>query len=249
MKTATTFALIVCAIAALPIVNPPQTADWGTPWELAAALAFWPALAVSVFGIIAGLVSIFGGFESRQLGLIWLALGFVLPICAATKRTISEPAFDAKYSWFDQTSGAGSINSLIFEFLLERPNAVRYIGDSEEVEIDGLVELIRRHSPIYYRDQNGRKRQLEIDGSTIRTPWGAAVRFAVDRNHDGYITAGGQKASTRYGTTDPWAYDPNYKYTKACGVFVSLPDRFLRGCRSSFVTLDDNEYHRIKFNQ
>ncbi|MEZ5323445.1 MAG: hypothetical protein R3F19_00040 [Verrucomicrobiales bacterium] len=68
---------------------------------------------------------------------------------------------------------------------------------------------------------------MHLDGDKILCPWGAPIRFAVDRNHDGFISAGGQKASTRYGVDDPFVYDPGYKYLRASGDFVTLPDRIL----------------------
>lgn len=245
MKSTITGTLFFCALAAFPIVYPQHTAGSITPGELIAMLVFWPALAFSVFGVLAGLTRFISDPESRGLGLAWLALGSVLPLCIVSKKSSFEAAFDQKYAWFDQVSGGGTINFYIHRLLIESPNSVRYIDDSEEVEIEGLIDLIRRDEPIYYHDHSGRKRRMVIDGTAIRTPWGAVVRIAVDRNHDGFITAGGQKASTRYGVEDPWAYDPNYKYTRASGVFVSLPDSVISDS-DSFVTLDDNDYDRLK---
>jgi hypothetical protein len=246
MKSGITFGLVVCALAAFPIVHPRHTAGSITPEELIAGLAFWPALAFSAFGIVAGLYRVIADSENRGLGVLWLLLGSVLPVCVSSKKATFDAAFDQRYAWFDQVSGGGAINFYIHQIMAEAPDAVQFIDDTEEVTISGLAERVRRDGPVYYHDHSGRKRPLQMDGDKILSPWGAPVRFAVDRNHDGFISAGGQKAGTRYGVGDPFAYDPAYKYLRASGVFLSLPDPVLSHSDSTMVTLDDNDYNRLK---
>ncbi|WP_133797312.1 hypothetical protein [Prosthecobacter fusiformis] len=245
MKSSITFALVVCALAAFPIVNPRHTAGSITPDELIAGLAFWPALAFSAFGVVAGLYLMITISEDRGLGVLWLLLGSALPLCVSSKKAAFDAAFDERHAWFDQTSGAGALNFYIHQIIMEDPDAIHFIDDTEEVTISGLAERVRRDGSIYYHDHSGRTRPMQMDGDKILSPWGAPIRFAVDRNHDGFISAGGQKSSTRYGVADPFTYDPGYKYLRASAVFVSLPDPVLSQSDSTMVTLDDNDFNRL----
>jgi hypothetical protein len=245
MKGSITFALVVCALAAFPIVYPRHTAGSITLHGVIAGLAFWPVLAFSAFGVVAGLYRIITDSASRGLGVLWLLLGSILPLCVSSKKAAFDAAFDERYAWFDQTSGAGKLNFYIHQIMREDPDAIHFIDDTEEVTISGLAERVRRHGSIYYHDHSGRKRRMLMDGDKILSPWGVPIRFAVDRNHDGFISAGGQKASTRYGVADPFAYNPGYKYLRASAVFVSLPNPVLSESGSTMVTLDDNDYNRL----
>ena len=241
--------MVVCALAAFPILYPRHTAGSITPEELIAGLAFWPALAFAAFGVVAGLYRLITDSENRGLGVLWLLLSSVFPIAVSTKKAAFDAAFDQRYAWFDQVSGGGAINFYIHQIMAETPEAIHFIDDTEEVTISGLAERVRQDGPIYYHDHSGRKRPMQMDGDKILSPWGAPIRFAVDRNHDGFISAGGQKAGTRYGVADPFAYDPGYKYLSATGVFLSLPDPVLSQSDSTMVTLDDNDYNRLKDSQ
>ncbi|MES2596310.1 MAG: hypothetical protein V4662_13280 [Verrucomicrobiota bacterium] len=244
MRNSITIGLFVCALAAYPIANPRHTAGSVTPEELIAGLFLWPGLAFSAFGIGAGLYSCITGSKSRAFGLLWCLLGSALPVCFLTNAADFDAAFDERYAWFDSISGGGRINFYIHEIMVETPGAIHFMDDTEEVTVSGLVECMQRDFPLYYRDHSGRKRLMKIDGQHILAPWGKPVRFAIDRNHDGFISAGGQKAGTCCGVADPFTYNPNYKYLRASGVFVTMPDSMLSESDSSMVTLDDNDYRR-----
>jgi hypothetical protein len=153
--------------------------------------------------------------------------------------------FDHSYAWFDQ-GGCGRLNLYLHEYLLAHPDAMSYVGNTEEVEVKGFAESLAKMPPIKVSDQNGIKQALKIANGHVYSTWGAEIHFAVDRDHDGFVTVGKQRSSTKYGVSDPFAYDKNYHYKWATGIFVSLPDKMLPGSSSSIVTLDDNDYDRLK---
>lgn len=196
-----------------------------------------------------GIAFLFAGRKNWLMGLGYICLGAVLPLGIVSKKKRFESAFDQQYAWFNQTQGGGTLNFYLHRIIEMNPQAVSYIGSTEEVQVEGLFELMQKDFPIYLHDSSGRKREFLTDGKTIKTPWGALIHFAVDRDGDGYVSVENQKSSTRYGVANPWTYDPSYKYSRATGVFVNLPDTVLGNVDSSLVTLDNNDYQRLKETQ
>lgn len=214
--------------------------------EIVAGLLGIPFFILSVAGCFAGLLELFTDPEHRGRGLLCLALGAVMPLVVAMKKVTFEANFDQAYSWHNQTSGAGVVNFYIHRILAANPASVHYIGQTEEATIDGLVEAISADAPIYFHDSAGRKRKMDIRDGQLFTPWGTRIRTAVDRDHDGFVTVDGQRGSTKYGVADPWSYDPNYKYTRASGVYLTLPDEVITAPDGAMVTLDDVDYSRLR---
>ena len=246
MKRALPLLLTVCALAAYPTVHPRHTAGWVSGEEIVAGLLGIPLLILSVVGALAGLVELFTAPEHRGRGLLCLVLGAVMPFFIAMKKVTFEANFDQAYSWHNQSSGAGVVNFYIHRILSANPDAVHYVGQTEEATIDGLVEAIAVDAPIYFHDSSGRKRKMDIRDGQLFTPWGSRIRTAVDRDHDGFVTVDGQRGSTKYGVADPWSYDPNYNYAQASGVFLTLPDKVITQPDGAMVTLDDTDYKRLK---
>jgi len=214
--------------------------------EIFAAVAFYPCFVFSIIGLFAGLADIVRSRQSRGSGILLTVLALVLPVTMAAKKLNYEASYDGSYAWFDQAAGGGLINFFLYRYVREHPSAVSYPSDdSEEVQVSGFIDSLRTAEPLYMRDHSGRKRKLRITPEGVFTPWGARIHFAVDRNHDGFLTAAGQRGSTRYGVTDPWTYDKNYSYSFATGVFLTLPDAKLGQTESSFVTVDNNDYDRV----
>jgi hypothetical protein len=238
--------LIICALGAWPLINPQHEAAVITPSQVVSGVLVIPALIISVVGFLTGLVFVGSGSLNRVLGICYLCLASVLPLSIATKKARFSAAFDQRMGWFKKTQGGGAINFYIHRILAENPSAVHYLGDSEEVTIDGLAAMVRRDSPVFLHDSSGRRRPFVVEGDSIKTPWGAVVRYAVDRDGDGFLTAGQIRGSTQIGTVSPWTNDPKYQYTRATGVFVSMPDPVLGEVDTSFVALDDNDYNRLR---
>jgi hypothetical protein len=243
------FLFIAVGVSALltpAVMFPAHTPASITGGEIFAAFAFYPCFIFSVIGLIAGLADIVRSRDSRGSGVLLAVLALVLPATMVAKKLNWEANYDASYAWFDQAAGGGLINFFLYRYVREHPSAVTYVSDdSEEVQVSGFIDSLRAAEPLYMRDHSNRKHKVRITSEGVFTPWGSRIHFAVDRNHDGFLTAAGQRGSTRYGVADPWAYDKNYSYSFATGVFLTLPDPKLSQTDSSFVTVDNNDYDRV----
>jgi hypothetical protein len=246
MRKALPFLLAICALAAFPVVHPGHTAGWVSEEEVVAGFLGMPLLLLSLLGALAGLVELIADPVHRGRGLLCLLLGAVMPFLIGMKRLRFEQSFDRPYSWYNQASGGGIVNFYIHRIVSANPEALHYIGETEEATVDGLVEAMAADAPIYFHDSSGRRQKMEIRDGKLFTPWGSRIHLAVDRNHDGFVTAGGQQGSTKYGCANPWSYDRQYQYARASGVFLTLPDAAITETDSTMVTLDDTDYNRLK---
>ncbi|MEM9080862.1 MAG: hypothetical protein AAGC74_09255 [Verrucomicrobiota bacterium] len=214
--------------------------------ELAIAILSIPALVVSGIATIAGLGGSIFAKRHRAQSAVFAGIGVIVPGLMLAKKFEHESNFEASYAWFDQLSGAGQLNFYVHELLQEDSDWITYIDDSELIDPQPIVERLREDLPLLIKDHSGRKRQLVVGAEGIETPWGSVIYFAVDRDGDGFVSALGQRTSTRYGVSDPWTSDPDYSYRHASGVLLHLPDTELSGVALSLVTLDDNDYERLR---
>ena len=247
MKYFTTFVLILAGLVG--IIDQTMYKSIGPEFsitELVIALLLIPSLIISGVAVISGLLKLILSKENRLYSLLIIVLGSITPSLTLLEKVNFESHFDASYAWYGQLKGAGQLNFFIHEMMLKNTKWITYIDDSDEiVDPRPIIAQIKTFQPISITDQNGRSQVLNIYDDRIETPWGAQVYFAIDRDGDGYISALGQKCSTKYGVNNPWAYDSGYSYKRASGILLNLPDPKV-SASSSIITLDNNDFERLR---
>lgn len=217
--------------------------------ELIVVLLWVPALIVCAIAALIGINKL--AFLSEHKGYsamitVFAGVGVIASSLTLFKKSHQKPDFNSSYAWHDQLSGAGQLNFYLHEMMKEDSDWISYQDESELIDAKLIIERLKQEDLLYLTDQNGLKRKLQINDENLETPWGSKIYFAIDRDGDGYISALGQKTSTHYGVSNPWTYDTNYSYIRASGVLLSLPDETLPDISSSIITLDDNDYERLK---
>lgn len=103
----------------------------------------------------------------------------------------------------------------LLEYYEAHPESFHYIGEDEEVKVDGFggfLESKRSEAVSTIRDY------VKVRNGQAIDPWGAVVRFGLDRNHDGYIAIAGKSVSTDH--INP----PRLDYKVALAVILGRPD-------------------------
>lgn len=215
-----------------------------TGGQIFAAFAFFPCIFLSAIGIVVSVIDFFGRSVSYRMAIGMLLISLVLPGALVLRKVMFESKYDASYAWFDQTGGPGKLNFYLHEYVSRHPTSVSFPkSDSEEISVEGFLDYVRKQDSTEMPDHSGRIRYMKIKDDGIYTEWGAKIRLAADRNHDGYIDVDGQRGCARYGFSAP---DPSaVKSGFASAVFVSLPDKVLKDTTSSLVTLDTKTYERL----
>ncbi|MGE9267961.1 MAG: hypothetical protein ACQKBY_07675 [Verrucomicrobiales bacterium] len=121
---------------------------------------------------------------------------------------------------------------------------MKYIDDSERVEVEGFLDFVRLLSPIAVHDDGGRRSALIIFKNQILNPTGQPIHFLVDRNGDGYLEAFGEKRSVNH-FDDPWKKE-GFSYKKAVGTTLEKRPEFIEKGSSIIVSLNDNDYTRLR---
>jgi hypothetical protein len=152
--------------------------------------------------------------------------------------------FHSKSIWYNPASGCDVINYLLFEYTNKHPDRVKYLDDSERVEVAGFFDFIKLLSPITVSDHNNRKNALIFFKGKILTPTGQPIHLLIDRNGDGYLEAFGEKKSVNH-FADPWKKE-GFTYKKAVGITLEKRPDFIEKGSSIIVSLNDNDYTRLK---
>lgn len=238
--------LAIVALLTASIAFPRSEPAIITGAQIFATIAFFPCILVAGMGILVSLVDLFGRSVPRTAALGMLSLSLVLPGSFVLRKAVFESRYDASYAWFDQVGGPGRLNFHLHDYISKHPDSISYpFSDSEEVEVRGFLDYLRSRVSLDVPDHSGRVRKMTIRDDGVYTMWGAKIRFAVDRNQDGYIVAARQKGSTLYGYANPSRDRPDYKPGFASAVFISLPDKVIKDTDSSMVTLDAETYRRL----
>lgn len=178
---------------------------------LAIALAFYPAL------ILSGLLLLFGLFrfadrQSRTAAAFLILLSLPMPVMAASQ-VVSQLNRKRSSAW---PGLAMALGDHLLDYHEKRPSAFEYLGDDEEVSVAGFGDYLAELN--LEGGVSPAARRMRISGGEVRDPWGKPVRFALDRDHDGYISIGGGKVNTYH--MNP----PNLEYQVAVAVFLSHLD-------------------------
>lgn len=105
------------------------------------------------------------------------------------------------------------ISERLMEYHERTPGAFHDLGSGEEVSVAGFgkyLESIRGEHAFEMTN-------IRTKSDRVLDLWGNPVRFALDRNHDGYIEMAGRKFSTDH--IDP----PSLNYKIAVGIFLDPP--------------------------
>jgi len=247
MRTLLWILLSIVALLTIPVVFPPSEPASVTTGQIFAAIVFYPCVLLAGLGIFISIVDLFRWSVPHPQIFGMLALSAVFPVAIIARITQFEASYDTSYAWFDQSGGPGKLNYHIHDYVTNHPDAVTYpIDGSEEVSIEGFLDYLKSVASLEMPDHSGRVRRMKIKSDGIYTSWGAKIHFAIDRNEDGFIESGGQRASTRYGFISPYTDRPDYEPGFASAVFVPLPDQVLKDSKSSLVTLDEETFDRLK---
>lgn len=155
------------------------------------------------------------------------------------------PKFDPRGAWFNPGEGCDILNYMLFEYTDEHPDKVKYIDESERVEVEGFTEYLAERCPIKISDYETQISFIRVVDGQVLIPTGQPVVFLIDRNGDGYLQAFGQKRSVNH-FADPWKLD-GFSYKKAVGITLEKKPDFIKDDGGSrIVSLNDNDYHRLR---
>ena len=148
--------------------------------------------------------------------------------------------------WSQSGVSCGKVNYDLYAYTEKHPERVKFAGEDEVAHVEGFVDYLASMSPITVPwAENGITVSLLFHEGKLLTPWGDEIFFLIDRNKDGYLTAFGEKCSVNH-FADPWKLE-GFQYSKAVGMALrKAPDFFQSGEGATILSLNDNDYMRLK---
>jgi hypothetical protein len=139
----------------------------------------------------------------------------------------------------------------LMDYYRLHPERFHATGQGDLVTVDGFADYIRSlPCPLYWEPQDSTVAiypgdPVRTSGSEVLSPWGAAVRFALDTRHDGYMRFGDEKLSVG-SYANPWE-EPGFNYRVAVGATVdTMPFPRMAIPRN---VLTDQEDYRLRSEQ
>ncbi|MEM1083640.1 MAG: hypothetical protein AAGI48_05920 [Verrucomicrobiota bacterium] len=178
---------------------------------LVLALAYYPALILSGLLLLYGFISLRSSKNRRGAALVIL-LSLPLPLLAAL-RSGSQVNSHKSMVW----PGLGvTLADHLLDYHDIYPNSFDYRGGDEEVFVAGFAEYLAGMD--FDTQAFPSTRHVRVRGDEVLGPWGRPVRFALDRDRDGYIELEGRRVNTS------GVSPPNLDYKVAVAVYLGHPD-------------------------
>jgi hypothetical protein len=208
-------AVIIAALCAAFSVVAVAYRDPGGPdvylAGLAIALAFYPTLIVSILLLAFGLFRL-AEPRTRAAAAAVVVLSLPMPTVAVFGAA-SQNNRNKSSHW---PGLAMTLADHLLDYHQKNPGAFKYLGSDDQVSVAGFAEYLAgldldtKTSPV--------SSLIRAEGGDVLDPWGKPIRFALDRDHDGYIELQGQRLNTS------GVSPPNLDYTVAVAVYLSHPD-------------------------
>jgi len=245
MRTLLLILVGISAVLAIPMVFP-HAGNITISQAIVYSVAGICFLAISVFGVLVAAHDLLAKAVPRESALLTLFLALILPGTTFVQAVVFHAGYTPAAEWTSGPGGADRLNYWLRDYVSEHPSSVSYPDpNSEEVVVDGFLDYVRENVSLVVHDRDGRSRKMQIRSDGIYTTWGARIRFAIDRNRDGYIDAGGQRIGVRPGFANPYTDRPDYHPGFASAIFVSLPDPMLPHAVTGMIPLDSETYARL----
>lgn len=215
---ALTFLYALCAGA---ITSDPEPYNFGITPQLLASLFYWPCF---VFSISATCVAIWVLAGRRHLGMCsgiillsvpMLIYGFHIPRYKYLKNYRDNQRMGS-----EAASEADQMNKLLLEYYYHHPNNFEYLGQDDQVDVEGFVDFVKSKQPLVAYGADGETDPIVIHGNAILSPVGEPLVFLLDRNHDGYLRYRDLKGTVN-NFADPWTkngYDGAKVFGYSCAV-------------------------------
>ena len=178
---------------------------------LAIALAFYPTLIVSTLLLVFGLFR-FADPRSRTAAAVVVILSLPMP-ALATFGLVTQNNRSKSSHW---PGLAMTLADHLLDYHEKNPNAFEYLGSDDQVSVAGFAKYLTSLDSDTVA--NPASRHIRVEGGHVLDPWGKPVRFALDRDHDGYIELHGERVNTS------GVSPPNLEYTVAVAVYLSHLD-------------------------
>ena len=178
---------------------------------LAIALAFYPTLIVSTLLLVFGLFRL-ADPRSRTAAVLVVILSLPMPALAAFS-SVTQINRNNSSHW---PGLAMTLADHLLDYHEKNPDAFEYLGSDDQVSVTGFAEYLtglELDTAAYPAS-----RHIRVEGSNVLDPWGKPVRFALDRDRDGYIDLQGERVNTS------GVSPPNLDYTVAVAVYLSHLD-------------------------
>lgn len=178
---------------------------------LTIALGFYPVMIISSLLLLFGLIRL-ADPQCRPVAALLVVLSLPMPAMAACKAA-SQLNRDKSSHW---PGLAMTLADHLLEYHEKNPTAFKYLGSDEQVSVAGFanyltgLDLDTQSYPVL--------RLIKVEGGDVLDPWGKPIRFALDRDHDGYIELQGERRNTS------GVSPPSLDYTVAVAVYLSHLD-------------------------
>ncbi len=160
----------------------PGLAEWSV------ALLYVPVMLAAVALLIAGIVNLFRGKNRRT----WIfCIVMCLPACVSLGQTVVSQRNRTKSSSWPQIGMF--LRDRLLEYYEAHPERFHYIGEDEEVEVDGFGDYVDTKKQ---EIDSALRPYLVMRSGKVLDPWGERVRLGLDRSHDGYILIAGKHVIT-----------------------------------------------------
>jgi hypothetical protein len=223
-------------------VSPPHFIAW---------LFYWPAFVVATLAILVALANLMKGIKLRECAAIAILAVPCLYYCLRLPRYryLKEYSDNVRMG-SEGVDEAGRVNGFLIDYYDRHPERFHYLGEDDQVEVEGFVESLITHGPLFIRGENGERDQIRTDGKRIISPAGDPLILLLDRHHDGFLRFKSQKRSVN-DYADPWKKngyngEAHFRYSTAVGAVVrevptALNDR-VKNMPFMIVPLNDMDH-------